>query len=130
MTKYHFVMTKLHFVMTKFICQDKITFCCGFYNFVDGIVFCPRNGFVHHSFQFCPVGAISQIAQLRWRNVANVAMVAVGTTTLAQRRHGRRRHNYVGATSFSQRCPNVRKLRWANVFLPTICQRCRPCWKK
>ena len=32
-----------------------------------------------------------------------VGMVAVGTTTLAQRRHGRRRHNYGGATSFSQR---------------------------
>ena len=51
-----------------------------------------------------------------------VGMVAVGTTTLAQRRHGRRRHNYGGATSFSQ--------RWANIFLSTICQRCRPCWKK
>ena len=67
-----------------------------------------------------------QIAQLRWHNVANVGMVAVGTTTLAQLRHGRRWHNYVGATSFSQRCPNVRKLHWANLFLPTICQRCRP----
>ena len=55
----------------------------------------------------------SPSAQLRWHNVA---MVAVGTTTLAP-------------TSFSQRCPNVRKLRWANVFLPTICQRCRPSWK-
>ena len=63
----------------------------------------------------------SHIAQLRWRNVATVGMVAVGTTTLAQRRHGRSWHNYVGATSFSQRCPKVRKLRWANVFLPTIC---------
>ena len=69
----------------------------------------------------------TQIAQLRWRNVATVGMVAVGTTTLAQRRHGRRWHNYVGATSFSLRWPNVRKLRWANVFLPTICQQCRPC---
>ena len=68
------------------------------------------------------IESTTQIAQLRWRNVANVGMVAVGTTTLAQRRHGRRRHNYGGATSFSQ--------RWANVFLPTICQRCRPCWKK
>ena len=37
-----------------------------------------------------------------------VGMVAVGTTTLAQRRHGRRRHNYGAATSFSQ--------RWANIF--------------
>ena len=68
------------------------------------------------------IESTTQIAQLRWRNVANVGMVAVGTTTLAQRRHGRRRHNYGGATSFSQ--------RWANVFLPTICQQCRPCWKK
>ena len=68
------------------------------------------------------IESTTQIAQLRWRNVANVGMVAVGTTTLAQRRHGRCRHNYGGATSFSQ--------RWANVFLPTICQRCRPCWKK
>ena len=68
------------------------------------------------------IESTTQIAQLRWRNVANVGMVAVGTTTLAQRRHGRRRHNYGGATSFSQ--------RWANVFLPTICQRCRPCWKQ
>ena len=68
------------------------------------------------------IESTTQIAQLRWRNVANVGMVAVGTTTLAQRRHGRRRHNYGGATSFSQ--------RWAKVFLPTICQRCRPCWKK
>ena len=73
---------------------------------------------------------LSQIAQLRWRNVANVGMVAVCTNTLAQRRHGHRRHNYVGATSFSQRCPKARKLCWANVFLPTICQRCLPCWKK
>ena len=59
---------------------------------------------------------LSQIAQLRWRNIANVGMVAVGTTTLAQRRHGRCRHNYVGATSFSQRCPNVRKLRRGTCF--------------
>ena len=34
-------------------------------------------------------------------------MVAVGTTTLAQRRHGRRRH----------------KLRWRNVIWPTLPQR-------
>ena len=47
-----------------------------------------------------------------------VGMVALGTNTLAQRRHGRRRHNYGGTTSFSQ--------HWANIFLPTICQRCRP----
>ena len=63
----------------------------------------------------------------RWHNY-------VGTTSAwspsAQHRHGRRRHNYFAATSFSQRCPNVRKLHWANLFLPTICQRCRPCWKK
>ena len=57
----------------------------------------------------------TQIAQLRWRN-------ALAWSPLEQRRHGRRRHNYGGATSFSQ--------RWANIFLPTICQRCRPCWKK
>ena len=77
-----------------------------------------------------PLIQTPQIAQLRWRNVANVGMVAVCATTLAQRRHGRRRHNYVGATSFSQRWPNIRKLCWANVFVPTICQRCRPCWNK
>ena len=58
---------------------------------------------------FFSIESTTQIAQLRWRNVANVGMVAVGTTTLAQRRHGRRRHNYGGATSFSQ--------RWANVLL-------------
>ena len=80
--------------------------------------------------QLSSLGPSTQIAQLRWHNVANVGMVAVGTPTLAQRRHGRRWHNYVGATSFSQRWPNVRKLHWANVFLPTICQRCRPCWEK
>ena len=36
--------------------------------------------------------AWSPLAQLRWHNY-------VDTTTLAQRRHGRRRHNYVGTTS-------------------------------
>ena len=43
------------------------------------------------------------IAQLRWRNVANVGMVAVGTTTLAQLRW----HNVgmvaVGTTTLAQR---------------------------
>ena len=61
------------------------------------------------------IESTTKIAQLRWRN-------ALAWSPLAQCRHGRRRHNYGGATSFSQ--------RWANIFLPTICQRCRPCWKK
>ena len=43
----------------------------------------------------------SPLAQLRWANASMVAVVAVCTTTLAQRRHGRRWQNYVGATSFS-----------------------------
>ena len=66
-------------------------------------------------------------------SIGNICCIPDSTTTLGQRRqrwHGRHRHNYVGTASFRQRCPDVRKLRWANVLLPTICQRCRPCWKK
>ena len=60
------------------------------------------------------IESTTQIAQLRWRNVANVGMVAVGTTTLAQRRHGRRRHNNGGSTSFSNVGPTYFCQPYAN----------------
>ena len=63
--------------------------------------------------QLSSLGPSTQIAQLRWHNVANVGMVAVGTPTLAQRRHGRRWHNYVGATS---PWSPLAQLRWRNVI--------------
>ena len=66
------------------------------------------------------------------------------TTTLAQRQRGRRWHKYVGTASAWSPSAQLRwcnvisptlaqfqkKMRLVNVFLPTICQRCRPCWNK
>ena len=66
------------------------------------------------------------------------------TTTLAQRQRGRRWHKYVGTASawfavgtttlaqrnFANVGPISEKNGLVNVFLPTICQRCRPCWNK
>ena len=49
------------------------------------------------------IESTTQIAQLRWRNVANVGMVAVGTTTLAQLRWLNVGMVAVGTTTVVQR---------------------------